>query len=39
MENIKKEKMTTGRIMKFLIPSIIGVLLLMVPFKKMEVRQ
>lgn len=34
MENVKKEKMTIGRIMKFLIPSIIGVLLLMVPFKK-----
>lgn len=32
MENIKKENITFGRMLKFLIPSIIGVLLLMIPF-------
>lgn len=34
MDNIKKEKITTSRILRFLIPSILGVLLLMTPFKK-----
>lgn len=34
MENIKKEKISTTRLLKFLIPSILGVLLLMTPFKK-----
>ncbi|MGI5950211.1 YjiH family protein [Peptoniphilus sp.] len=34
MENIKKEKIKTARILRFLIPSILGVLLLMTPFKK-----
>lgn len=34
MENIKKEKFSTGRILRFIIPSIVGVLLLMTPFKQ-----
>lgn len=34
MENVKKEKFSTGRILRFIIPSIIGVLLLMTPFKQ-----
>ncbi len=33
MENIKREKFTAGQILKFVIPSILGVLLLMTPFK------
>ena len=33
-KGIKKEKLTTKRILKFVIPSIIGVLLLMTPFQK-----
>lgn len=33
MENMKKESISFGRVLKFLIPSIIGVLLLMTPFK------
>ena len=33
-KGIKKEKLTLKRILKFIIPSIIGVLLLMTPFKK-----
>lgn len=34
MDNVKKEKLTTGQILKFIIPSLLGVLLLMTPFKK-----
>ena len=30
---VKKEKLSAARIMKFIIPSVIGVLLLMTPFK------
>ena len=33
-KGIKKEKLTLKRILKFIIPSIIGVLLLMTPFEK-----
>lgn len=33
-EGIKKEKLTIKKILKFIIPSIIGVLLLMTPFEK-----
>lgn len=33
MSNIKKEKITTNQILSFLIPSLIGVLLLMTPFR------
>lgn len=33
---IKKEKITTSRVLKFIIPSLIGVLLLMTPFKNPE---
>lgn len=34
MDNIKKEKLSKKSILQFLIPSILGVLLLMTPFKK-----
>lgn len=33
MENVKREKFSAGQILKFIIPSICGVLLLMTPFK------
>lgn len=36
MSNNVKEEMSFGRVLKFLIPSIIGVLLLMTPFKNAE---
>lgn len=36
MENVKKEKFSTGQLLLFVIPSIIGVLLLMTPFKEGE---
>ncbi|MFC4805131.1 YjiH family protein [Filifactor villosus] len=34
METVRKEKFSMGQILLFIIPSIIGVLLLMTPFKK-----
>ncbi|WP_459129792.1 YjiH family protein [Guggenheimella bovis] len=34
MEEVKREKITFGRVLKFVIPSIIGILLLMTPFQK-----
>ncbi len=34
MENIKKEKFSVGQVLKFVIPSILGILLLMTPFPK-----
>lgn len=33
MDNIKKEKITLSKVLKFIVPSLIGVLLLMTPFK------
>lgn len=33
MEDVKKEKISVAQVLKFLIPSIVGVLLLMTPFK------
>lgn len=36
MEAVRKEKFSMGQILLFIIPSIIGVLLLMTPFKKGE---